>query len=118
MIFLDTNILIDYSKGKIQINSWDEYFINSIVRMEFKIGALNKRELKKINYILSNIKALKIDQDILNLAEDIIEKYGLAYGLSIYDAIIAATCLIYDLKLWTLNKKDFKFIKELNLYES
>ena len=28
----------------------------------------------------------------------------------VYDAIIAATCMVYDLPLWTHNKKDFKFL--------
>jgi predicted nucleic acid-binding protein len=35
--------------------------------------------------------------------------------MGIYDAIIAATCLVYDLPLWTYNKKDFRFINELEL---
>ena len=48
MIFLDTNILIDYSKNKIQITNWDNCFINSIVRMEFIIGALNNVDISNI----------------------------------------------------------------------
>ena len=53
MIFLDTCVLIDYSKEKIDINLSENYCISSIVRLEFKAGVLNKRELKKINRILS-----------------------------------------------------------------
>ena len=33
------------------------------------------------------------------------------------DAIIAATCLIYDLPLWTHNKEDFRYLAELELEE-
>jgi hypothetical protein len=43
------------------------------------------------------------------------EKYTLSHGMSIYDSIIAAICLVYDLPLWTYNKKDFKYIEELEL---
>jgi len=37
--------------------------------------------------------------------------------MGIYDAIIAATFLVYDLPLWTYNQKDFKFIEELVLLD-
>ena len=117
MIFLDTCILIDYSKGSIDLDFTKEYCISSIVKLEFKVGALNKRELKKINKILSQVKLLEIDQSILNLADNLIEVYALSYNMGIYDAIIAATCLVYDLPLWTYNKKDFKFIDELEVLQ-
>lgn len=115
MIFLDTCILIDYSKDKIVLDLKQNYCVSSIVRLEFKAGALNKRELKKINRILSQIKLVDTDQSILNLSDLLMEKYTLSHGMSIYDSIIAATCLVYDLPLWTYNKKDFKYIEELEL---
>ncbi len=115
MKFLDTCILIDYSKGKIDLDFSEDYFISSIVKLEFKVGALNKKELKKINRILSKFYVLETNQIILNLAEELIEEYALSSNISIYDAIIAATCLTYDLPLWTHNKKDFKFIENLKL---
>ncbi len=45
MKFLDTCILIDYSKGKIDLDFSEDYFISSIVKLEFKVGALNKSQL-------------------------------------------------------------------------
>lgn len=117
MIFLDTCLLIDYSKERINIDLSKDYCINSIIRLEFKVGALNKRELKKINRILSKINLVDTDQSILDLADLLVEKYTLFHGMKIYDAIIAATCLIYDLPLWTYNKKDFHFINGLVLKE-
>ena len=112
MILVDTCILIDYSKEKLLVeeNEFNTFCINSIVQLEFLAGALNKRELKKLNIILTKCKLLEIDQDIMNLSVKLINQYGLSYGMGIYDAIIASTCLIYDLPLWTHNKKDFKFL--------
>ncbi len=115
MIFLDTCVLIDYSKGKISLDLSQHYFINSIVKLEFKFGALNKKELKKINRILSQISLLEIDQSILDLADKLVDNYSLSCNMGIYDSIIASTCLIYDLPLWTYNTKDFKFIDKLVL---
>ncbi len=115
MIFLDTCLLIDYSKDKIDIDLSMDYCINSIVKLEFKVGALNKRELKKINRILLEVKLVDTDQSILDLADFLVERYSLSHNMGMYDAIIAATCLVYDLPLWTYNKKDFKFIDKLRL---
>ena len=111
MIFLDTCILIDYSKNKLTFKK-EEYCISPIVQLEFLAGALNKRELKKINLILSEFKLIETDQDVLDLSVNLMNKYALSHNMSIYDSIIAATCMIYDLSLWTLNEKDFRYIDE------
>lgn len=117
MIFLDTCILIDYSKGKLDIDITKDCCINSIVKLEFKIGALNKRDMKKINKILSQVKLLTLDQSILDLADLLVEKYSLSFNMGIYDSVIAATCLVYDLPLCTYNIKDFKFIEKLKIID-
>ena len=106
MIFLDTCILIDYSKGTIDLDFTKEYCISSIVKLEFKVGALDKRELKKINRILTEVKLLETDQSILDLADQLMDNYCLSHNMGIYDSIITATCLVYDLPLWTYNKKE------------
>ncbi|TXK99521.1 hypothetical protein BMR11_06170, partial [Methylococcaceae bacterium CS5] len=54
--------------------------------------------------------SVDIDQDILNLSVQLINKYNLSHDMTIYDGIIAATCMVYDLPLLTHNKKDFKFL--------
>jgi predicted nucleic acid-binding protein len=116
MIFVDTCILIDYSKGKILITEEDKkkLCINSIVQLEFLVGAFNKDELREFNKVLKNWNLAHIDQDIMNLSVQLMNRYGLSHGMSVYDSIIASTCMIYDLSLWTHNKKDFKFL-DINL---
>ncbi len=79
------------------------------------MGALNKRELQKINRIISEFKLIDSEQDILDLSVILINHYALSHNMTIYDSIIAATCLIYDIELWTYNKKDFKYIDGLRL---
>jgi len=46
----------------------------------------------------------------------LMEKYSLSHKLSIPDALIASTALVYQQELYTLNDKDFRFISELRLY--
>ena len=117
MIFLDTCILIDYSRNIIDIEAdkKNEYCFSTIVELEFIVGAQNKRELKKINSLTSGFNIVDTDQDIMDLATILINRYALSHNMTVYDAIIAATCLIYNLPLWTLNTKDFKYIDGLEL---
>jgi len=112
MIIVDTCIFIDHSKDKLYIeeHDFDDFCINSIIQLEFLAGALNKRELKKLNKTLAKCQLLDIDQDIMNLSVELMNQYGLSHGMGVYDSIISSTCLIYDLPLWTHNKKDFKFL--------
>ena len=117
MIFLDSCILIDYVNGKISLDSGlvDDFCINSIVEMELIAGARDKRDLNIINKKISAFYIVDIDQDILTLARDLMFKYKLSHNMSIYDSIIAATCMIYNIELYTYNKKDFKFLDNLIL---
>ncbi|OHD93279.1 MAG: hypothetical protein A2019_00795 [Sulfurimonas sp. GWF2_37_8] len=93
----------------------DKYCFNSIVDMEILAGVKNKRDLHTTNKKLNLFKTIDIDQEVLTLARNLMNSYTLSHDMGIYDAIIAATCLVYDLPLWTYNKKDFRFIEELEL---
>ncbi len=54
MIFVDTCILIDHSKDKITLSAEDkkDLCINTIVQLEFLLGALNKKELREFDKVL------------------------------------------------------------------
>lgn len=120
MIFLDSCIVIDYINGKLTIDESlkESYCINSIVDMEVCVGARDKRELNTINKKISNFVSVGIDQDILDLASLLINHYALSYNMAIYDAIIAATCMTYNLPLCTHNQKDFRYLDELTVLKS
>lgn len=117
MVFLDSCIIIDYINGKLDIKETEKknYYINSIVDMEVCIGAKHKRELNTINKKLSSFISVDVDQEILDLSTSLINKYTLSHNMAIYDAIIASTCMVYDLPLWTYNKKDFRYLEQLKL---
>jgi len=112
MIFIDTCIVIDYINGKLEIleHQKKSSYMNSIVENEIIVGAKNKRDLATTNKKISDFPMLDIDQDIMDLSTKLLNKYGLSHGMSVYDSIIASTCLIYNLPLWTHNKKDFRFL--------
>jgi predicted nucleic acid-binding protein len=112
MMCLDTCIVIDYINGKIEIPNYQKssLYMNSIVENEVIVGAKNKRDLATTNKKISDFPMLDIDQEIMDLSTKLLNRYTLSHGMTIYDAIIASTCMIYDLPLWTHNKKDFRFL--------
>ena len=121
MILCDTNIIIEILKGNektikiIESIGLENIAISSVTVMELYFGALNKRELSKIKKHLKALNIVHFDNDISELAVSMIESYSKSHGLQIPDAIIAATALSFEMKLFTLNLKDFKYIDGLNL---
>ena len=118
MIFVDTNILIDYLKGNKEIIEqigFHNICVSDIVLMEIYQGAKNKNDLVFIKKSLKDIYIVATDNDIIELAKDILERYNLSHNAKIYDCIIASTVLIYDLEFLTLNEKDFRYIPNIKL---
>jgi len=123
IIICDTNILIEYFKGseiisnKLQKIGVDSIAISTITISELYFGALNKKELSQIKSNLSCLTQLPLNVSISDIFLNLMEKYCLSHKLTIPDAIIAATSIYYDAPLFTLNKKDFKFISRIKLYQ-
>ena len=85
--------------------------------MELYYGALNKIELNKIKRALSEFNILPLNEEITEIAINLIEKYSKSHGLKIPDALIASTAIYYGISLWTYNIKDFRFIESLSLFK-
>ena len=122
VILCDTDILIELYKNNPVIISElrkigsKQIAISSITQAELYYGALNKRELLKIKKHLSQLEILAVDRTVSEQFIQLMENYALSHKLAIPDAIIAATALVNNLDLYTLNQKDFRFISNLNLY--
>jgi len=120
IVLLDTNILIEILKGNKKtistLNSLDaRYAISIISSMELIYGALNKKELKKIEKFLLNFLTVNVDEKISNKAYNLVKTYAKSHSLDIPDALIAATAIVNNYKLFTYNLKDFKYINGLEI---
>ena len=121
MILCDTNVIIETLKGDektikiIERIGLENIAISSVTVMELYFGALNKRELNKIKKHLKALNVVHFDNNVSELAVSMIESYSKSHGLQIPDAIIAATALSLEIKLFTLNLKDFRYIDGLKL---
>jgi predicted nucleic acid-binding protein len=128
-IICDTDVMIDFfdsTKPRHQqtaqvINTHigiDNIVLSAITKMELIAGAENKTELRLLNKNISRFDVLLINAEITSIALNLIENYRLSHNLYIPDAIIAATASYSNLKLFTYNIKDYKFIQQVILYDS
>jgi len=127
-IICDTDILIDYfdhaqsrhAETSLIIEQKigpENILVSSITKMELLSGANNKGDLRTIQKKLDRFSILLINPSINTLAIDLILAYRLNHGPALADAMIAATAIETDLKLFTYNVRDFKFIDKLILYK-
>lgn len=117
-ILIDTSIIIDHLrlKNKKQtilyklFQTKHELLASIITHTESYAGksVWEKESVRNhLKKILAGIKILPLDEILSKKAGEISARYN----LEIVDAIIAATSIIHDLNLATLNIKDFKKIK-------
>jgi predicted nucleic acid-binding protein len=127
-VVCDTDVMIDYwdttSKRPVQTKEvlentigLDNVVISAILRMELLMGAGSKEEQTKIKKNVLRFNTALINNEITEEAIDLLETYRLSHSLAIPDCFIAATSKITGLALFTYNVKDYKFIRELKLYE-
>lgn len=119
-LLIDTDVLIDFLKGiktakdLFRSGQFDLYCsVQSKKELITKVGLKNS-EKKEIKALLSNIKVLKVDRDIINKFSLLLKKYG-DNPKSVADYIIAATAWAKNLPLLTRNRKHFEHIKEIAL---
>ena len=123
MLLCDTNIFIEIYRRNTTISAELEKIgfrniaVSDITRGELLYGAMNKEERRMICYDLSRLIMWHINEKISASAVNLIEQYCLSHKLDIQDALIAATALYYNVELFTLNTKDFRFIPNLKLYK-
>lgn len=128
MVILDTSIIIDHLRQK---TSKDTHLMRiaklkpkevlglSVVSIQELYEGQSSRNKKQEEYLLATITPLRIlayTYEIAQLAGEIAR--DLSRSIEFADAAVAATTIIYGAKLFTLNKKDFAEIKDLELYEA
>lgn len=123
-ILVDTNILIDYSKGFgkdfesliIQHKAGKVILhVNPVATAEFLANRnlRNNKEIKDAQDFLGMFQFVSINNLTGQLAGELSREQNV---ISLADAFIAATCLQLGLQLYTNNKKDFKKVKKLKLF--
>ena len=125
MILLDTNIIIDHLRVLSKKLSHLE-IINQKEKNNLAISVVTIQELyegkstlyetqkKELLAIISQLKILSYTYEIAQYAGELAR--DLSRPIEFPDAAIASTAIINHCQLCTLNHKDFKNIKQLQLY--
>ncbi len=128
-VLIDTDVLINFfdkNKNFNQVaanafygfsNSNIEPCISIIAIIEMIQGTKTRVDKNRILKQLEPFDSVFLSDEICTVTKDLIITYSSSHGLLIADAFIAATALNLEVQLFTFNKKDFRFIKDLKLYE-
>ncbi len=123
MVLCDTNILINAFNGnhltisQLEEIGFENIVLSSITVMELFQGMRNKIELAQMTRKIKYYDIIHLDPQISLIAIDLIAKFKLSNNLQIPDAIIGATSIANNIKLFTYNVKDFNFMPDLTLHQ-
>lgn len=122
IVLCDTDVMIEFYRGNLEIVAelkkigQRNIALSYITVGELIYGAFNKRDLTKLKKSIEHLVLLDIDTKTCTTFVNLISTYALSHRLALPDGFIAATAITNDVELFTLNKKDFRFIEGLKLY--
>lgn len=112
LVIIDTDIFIDFSLDRsdaIQtIALLEDQFILSvsvITAMELYSGCRSKKDLKRVDELLSDVSIEFVTTSISQKAFDLMKKFRSSHGVEINDMLIAATSLNLEAKMISKNQK-------------
>ena len=123
VVLCDTNVILEFFKGDPKITEELKEIqrknvrISVVTSMEIIYGSLNKQELKELLKKMGVIETIQITPEISQLANNLMIDYSLSHDLDLSDSLIAATALLKNIELYTLNLKHFRYIPDLKLYQ-
>lgn len=126
MVVVDTNVVIDHLRSKGVEQTLFEEIVSkaelpnvavSVITLQELFAGQSTKNVRKKAELTTMIQSLLI----LPYSEDIARRAGelardLTQPIEFADAAIAATALIFDAPLATLNTKHFKSIPQLQLF--
>lgn len=118
---LDTTVLIDLSRGNSEAaefvnacrGSSIKLFISVISAMEVIAGCRDTIEVQKAKNLIADFEVLQLSAAESAKAYALMLAFSKSHGLTIPDALIAATALVKGLELNSDNARHFKMITDL-----
>ncbi len=120
MLF-DTDVILWLLRGNPKaaqaVDRAEQRAISLVTYLELIQGARNKQEIKAIKALLVDlhVQSLPLTENIGHRASIYMEEYTLASGLSMPDALIAATAIEANRPLLTGNDKHYRVVMELEV---
>ena len=118
---IDSNILIHAMNGIVDAVAFleeqqiAELQISIVSAMELIAGCRNKIEMTELQKFFQKCTFLPITATISQVAFQLMESFYLSHGLTLPDALIAATAIEHDLTLYTRNTRHFRMVPQLEI---
>lgn len=118
---IDSNILIDAMNGIVDAfgfleeQQMAEIQISIVSAMELIVGCRNKLEMTELQKFFQKCTFLPVTATISQIAFQLMQSFYLSHGLTLPDALIAATAIEHDLTLYTRNTRHFRMIPQLKI---
>lgn len=117
---IDTNILIDFLRGKSSaiafMNSLKiQPVISALTISELFAGVKGKKEKVAIHNLVTACEVISIDDEIAEEGGLLKNKYFKSHSVGLADALIGATSILTKLTLVTLNKEHFPMLKNIHV---
>jgi len=124
LVIIDTDILIDFSLDRSDaVNTMadleDQFILNIrvITAMELYAGCRGKKDLNKVEELISDIHIEFVTKPISQQAFELMKEFRSSHGVEINDMLIAATSLDLKAKMISKNQKHYKFLPDIELLE-
>lgn len=119
----DTGIFIEHLRAKdklsttlYKISESTDIYVSAVTVYELYMGATNKDKERDVVVITENFTVLPFTDTVAQKAADLYHKLRLSNQMIEFrDIFIAATCMVHELPIVTLNKKHFKRIDGLKI---
>ncbi|MGP8215037.1 MAG: type II toxin-antitoxin system VapC family toxin [Bacteroidia bacterium] len=122
VVLCDSNIIIKLFQGDLNIKRifdkiGENHIACSVITYSEIIYGTKKANLPAVKKYFGSILVLPLTETISNAFIGLSLNYSYSHHIKIPDALIAATAIVYGIPLFTENKKDFDFIRELKFYK-
>lgn len=124
LVIIDTDILIDLGLDRVEavetIATLEERYqlnISVITAMELYSGCRSKRDIKKIEELIANLRIEYVSKSISVRAYELMKEFGSSHGVEINDMLIAATAIERETKMISKNQKHYQFLPGLDLLQ-
>ncbi|MDB5155994.1 MAG: type toxin-antitoxin system VapC family toxin [Mucilaginibacter sp.] len=120
---IDTGIFIEHLRAKDKLGTTlyklsdnTALFISSVSLYELYMGATNKDKANDVKNITGDLSVLHFTDTVAEKAAQIYHQLRLSNQMIEFrDIFIAATCIVNEIPIVTLNKKHFKRIAGLKI---
>lgn len=120
---VDTSIFIEFLRKKdktktvlYNIPEKTPIALSSVTLYELLMGATNKSKKEDVKLLTEDLLVLPFDSEVAEKSGEIYHQLRNENTMIEFrDIFIAATCLVYDMPIKTLNQKHFKRIENLQI---